>query len=102
MNENSFVNDYLLDLLPYKIASQEVWSMSAEKKKSVLKLDWNEATIEPPAEVKKAIVDFILSEDFFKLYPSTYNDELLKLLALYANVQAQMRFMSILQNYICQ
>lgn len=86
IDESSFVNDYLLNLRPYKIASQEIWSMTREMKENSLKLDWNEATIEPPPEVKKAIIDFISSEDFFRLYPSTYNDELIKLLSLYANV----------------
>ena len=86
MDENSFINDYLLDLRPYKIASQEIWSMPREIKVNALKLDWNEATIEPSSKVKQAIMDFISSEDFFRLYPSTYNDELIKLLSLYANV----------------
>ena len=86
MDESSFINDYLLNIRPYTIASQEIWSMPQKMKNNVLKLDWNEATIEPSPEVKKAIVDFISSEDFFRLYPSTYNEELIKLLSLYARV----------------
>ena len=86
MDANSFINDYLLNLRPYKVASQEIWSMPQEMKEGALKLDWNEATIEPSSEVKKAILDYVSSEKFFRLYPSTYNDELMKLLSLYANV----------------
>ena len=86
MDTKYFVNNYLMDLMPYKVASQEIWSIPHEKRENILKLDWNESTIEPAPEVKKAIADFIISEDFYRLYPSTYNNELIKLLSLYANV----------------
>lgn len=81
-----FVNDYLLNLRPYKTVPQEIWSMDREEKEKVLKLDWNEATLEPAPEVKTAVLDFLHSEDFFHLYPATYNDDLMELLSKYAGV----------------
>lgn len=86
MNTRNFMNDYLTNLRPYKSVSQEIWSMDSEDWDKTLKLDWNEATIEPAPQVKKAVLDFAASKQFFHLYPSIYNKELMELLAQYANV----------------
>lgn len=81
-----FVNDYLMNLRPYKTVPQEIWLMDKKEKEEVLKLDWNEATVEPTSEVKSAVLNFLYSEDFFHLYPATYNNDLMELLSEYAGV----------------
>lgn len=86
MHEKHFINDYLINLKPYKTVSQEIWSIDSKNWNEVLKLDWNEATVDPAPEVKETLLQFIKSEEFFHLYPSTYNRELLELLSQYANV----------------
>lgn len=86
MHSKHFMNKYLMDLLPYKTVSQEIWSINPHCWSEVLKLDWNEATIEPAPEVKKAVSDFASSMDFFHLYPSTHNKYLIKLLSQYTGV----------------
>ena len=86
MHSKHFMNKYLMDLLPYKTVSQEIWSINPHCWSEVLKLDWNEATIEPAPEVRKAVSDFVSSIDFFHLYPSTHNKYLIKLLSQYTGV----------------
>ncbi len=86
MTSKGFINSHLLDLRPYKIVPQEIWTIDPSEWENVLKLDWNESTIEPPQEVKQEIVDFIFSRDFLHLYPSTQNKELVSLLSDYAGV----------------
>lgn len=84
--DNRFVNDYILNLRPYKPVPQEIWSVEPAERGELLKLDWNEATIEPAPEVKNAIKALITNEDFFHLYPLIQNKELLGLLSQYAGV----------------
>ena len=79
-------NHYLMDLRPYKTVSQEIWSLPSEEWGKTLKLDWNESTIEPAPAIKKAVLDFVSSCDFFRLYPATFNRRLTELLAQYAGV----------------
>ena len=86
MQERTLLNRYLINLRPYMPVSQEIWSLPSEEWDNVLKLDWNESTIEPAPAVKKAVIDFVSSNDFFRLYPSTFNRKLIALLAQYAEV----------------
>lgn len=86
MQERTLLNRYLINLRPYKPVSQEIWSLPSKEWDNVLKLDWNESTIEPAPAVKKAVIDFVSSNDFFRLYPSTFNRKLIALLAQYAEV----------------
>lgn len=85
----NFANDFLLNLRPYKTVSQEIWSIGREERKKALKLDWNEATIEPAPEVRNAVAELVASEDFFHIYPSTLNSELLDSLSAYAGVPTE-------------
>lgn len=85
-DRKQFVNDYILNLRPYKPVPQEIWSVGPAERGELLKLDWNEATIEPAPEVKSAIKALITNEDFFHLYPLIQNKELLGLLSQYAGV----------------
>lgn len=89
MGNNDFANDYIMNLRPYRPVPQEIWMFDSEKRRKVLKLDWNEATIEPAPEVRDAVARLVASEDFFHLYPATLNKELLKLLSYYAGVPTE-------------
>lgn len=85
-SDKQFIKPYLLNLRPYKTATQEIWTRDPGEWDEILKLDWNEAAIEPAPEVKAAILSFVNSREFFHLYPSTFNPELLSLLSKYADV----------------
>lgn len=84
----SFVNPRLLDLKPYKVASHKIWSVPAEERSRILKLDWNEATVPPSPKVKQALKDLMEEEDFFHLYPSTFNETLMQSLSRYTGMPA--------------
>lgn len=79
----SYINKYLRNFKPYKLASHKVWIVPAEERNKILKLDWNEATIPPSPLVAERLRQLVLNENFYNLYPSTYNQELLKLLSTY-------------------
>jgi histidinol-phosphate aminotransferase len=81
-----FINKYLRNLAPYKVASHKVWEVSDEKRKSILKLDWNEATIPPSPRVKERLSKLIENENIFFLYPSTNNHEILQRLSIYTKL----------------
>lgn len=84
-----FINKYLRNLAPYKVASHKVWEVDKAERKLMLKLDWNEATIPPSPNVKKRLVQLAEQEDMFSLYPSTNNVELVNLLSSYCGVPAE-------------
>jgi len=101
-----FPNKYLRNLKPYKLASHKVWAVAPEKRKEILKLDWNEATI-PPTPVVMERIELLLKEpSFFNLYPTTYNDELLSLLAQYVELpEENIQYFGssdVLHEYICK
>jgi histidinol-phosphate aminotransferase len=81
-----FVNKYLRNLQPYKVASHKIWEVSYSEQSKFLKLDWNEATIPPSPNVKKALLELINQENIFNLYPSTHNSELIGLLSNYTGL----------------
>jgi histidinol-phosphate aminotransferase len=81
-----FINKYLRNLAPYKVASHKVWEVSVEKRKLILKLDWNEATIPPSPNVKNRLQKLVENEDIYYLYPSTNNDEILQRLSIYTKL----------------
>lgn len=81
-----FLNSHVAGLEPYRAAPQEIWERDYAEWDGILKLDWNEATVEPPPGVKGAIMDFVGSRDFLRLYPATANPELVGLLAAYSGV----------------
>lgn len=101
-----FPNKYLRNLKPYKLASHKVWAVAPGKRKEILKLDWNEATI-PPTPVVMERIELLLKEpSFFNLYPTTYNDELLSLLAQYVELpEENIQYFGssdVLHEYICK
>ena len=81
-----FINKYLRNLAPYKVASHKVWEVSNENRKSILKLDWNEATMPPTPNVKDRLSKLVENEDVYFLYPSTNNDEILQRLSIYTKL----------------
>lgn len=78
-----FINKYLRNLAPYKVASHKIWEVPAEERNQMLKLDWNEATIPPTPLVHENLSKLVHQQDVYFLYPSTNNTELLDLLASY-------------------
>jgi histidinol-phosphate aminotransferase len=81
-----FINKYLRNLAPYKVASHQVWEVSDNERKSILKLDWNEATIPPSPNVQKRLRKLVEYEDVYFLYPSTNNLEILNNLSQYSDL----------------
>ncbi len=78
-----FINKYLRNLSPYKVASHKVWEVTASERSKILKLDWNEATIPPSPKVKERILKVIQDDSIYPLYPSTHNPEIIELLSQY-------------------
>jgi histidinol-phosphate aminotransferase len=81
-----FINKYLRNLAPYKVASHKIWDVSVADRKDILKLDWNEATIPPSPRVKERLQELVKQDDIYSLYPSTNNKRLMLLLADYCSL----------------
>ncbi len=81
-----YVNKYLRNLAPYKLASHKIWDVAAEERHSILKLDWNEATIPPSPLVREHLLDLVNNHPDFNLYPCAFNVTLHSLFADYAGV----------------
>ena len=101
-----FPNKYLRNLKPYKLASHKIWQVTPAERDHVLKLDWNEATIPPTPLVKKYLMQLLDEPSFFNLYPTTLNEELLKLLSDYVGLpQENIQYFAssdALHEYICK
>lgn len=101
-----FSNKYLRNLKPYKVASHKIWSVRPEERNSMLKLDWNEASVPPSPKVRERLREIMEEPEFFNLYPTTYNERLHTLLAEYVqlpkdNVQ-YFGSSDALHEYICK
>jgi histidinol-phosphate aminotransferase len=81
-----FINKYLRNLAPYKVASHKIWEVPAEERKKILKLDWNEATIPPSPLVNERLTKLVSQQEVYYLYPSTHNVELIELLSKYTSL----------------
>lgn len=81
-----YVNKFLRNLAPYKVASHKIWEVPPDERSKILKLDWNEATIPPTPLVKEKILELVSNHPCFNLYPSSYNEELHLLFSEYAGV----------------
>ena len=85
--ENSFyINKYLQGIKPYKASSHKIWDVSSKERESILKLDWNEASIPPTPLVEIRIKTLIENCNFLNLYPQTHNDLLLNLLNVFTAI----------------
>ncbi len=78
-----FANKYVKVLKPYPLVSHKAWEF--ENSKDVLKLDWNEATIEPSLKVKENIIKF-LENGNMQWYPDVNNKLLLEELSKYVRL----------------
>jgi histidinol-phosphate aminotransferase len=78
-----FVNKYIKKLKPYPLVSHRAWEIQGSQ--NILKLDWNEATIQPSPRVKQSILNF-LEHGNMNWYPDVNNTLLLEELSLYNNL----------------
>lgn len=85
----SLWNETLETIKPYTVASHKIWAVEPGERGRILKLDWNESTIPPSPLVKKRLQELMEQEDFFRLYPSTFNEELMARLAQYTGLPAE-------------
>ena len=79
-------NKNIQKLVPYTPISHDVWNLKTYD--DILKLDWNEATINPSPQVFKRIYEF-LNQGKLNWYPNTQNITLLKVLSLYTNQDSE-------------
>lgn len=82
----SYINKYLRNFKPYKLASHKIWAVDPTERGKILKLDWNEATIPPSPLVSERLKKIVLNDNFYNFYPSTCNEELLRLLSEYTKL----------------
>lgn len=106
MSAERFMNKFLMNLKPYRSVSQEIWEKDPHEWDGILKLDWNESTIEPSIKIRKAIEKYWDEYNFLHLYPCTYNSELLRVISSFANVPSEnIQYFSSsdsLHEYICK
>lgn len=106
MSAERFMNRFSMNLRPYKSISQEIWITDSKEWENILKLDWNEATIEPSSKVREALDSYWNSHKFLHLYPSVSNNRLQMALSQYANVpENNVQYFSSsdsLHEYICK
>lgn len=81
-----YINKYLRNFIPYKVASHKIWTVDINERQNILKLDWNEATIPPSPNVGDRIRKIANGPQFYNLYPATLNIELLDLLSRYVEL----------------
>lgn len=81
-----FINKYLRNIIPYRVASHKIWTVDDKDRAAILKLDWNESTIPPSPKVNERIQRLVNGPCFYQFYPSTYNEELLNLLSKYIDI----------------
>lgn len=86
---NKYINKYLRNFIPYKLASHKIWTVAPEERGKMLKLDWNEATIPPSPNVQKRLLKLVQGEPFYNLYPCTVNQPLLQALSSYLEIPEQ-------------
>ena len=71
-------NESLDQVKPYTVASHKIWAVSPAERGGILKLDWNEAAVPPSPLVRRRLRELLDQDDFFHLYPSTFNEDLLR------------------------
>ena len=81
-----FFKPEVLSIQPYRLASHDAWNVDED----VLKLDWNESTINVPDYLINEIVDLLESRTLkLNWYPDTNNAELRFLLADYVELPVE-------------
>ncbi|HEC2860404.1 TPA: histidinol-phosphate aminotransferase family protein, partial [Campylobacter jejuni] len=79
-------NKNIQNLKPYMSIPHDIWNF--KNYDNVLKLDWNEATINPSPKVFEHIYQF-LNSGKLNWYPNTKNIELLRALSLYTKQDSE-------------
>lgn len=101
-----FINKYLRNLKPYKLASHKIWAVNPQKRSGILKLDWNEATVPPSPKVEARLRELLDGPGFFNLYPTTRNDRLLEAISGFTGLPAEniqyFGSSDVLHEYICR
>lgn len=83
----NYINKYLRNFSPYKLASHKIWTVEPAERSKILKLDWNESVLSPSPKVIERLRELVLNDNiFYNYYPSTYNHELLRLLSEYVGL----------------
>ena len=102
----SFINKYLRNLKPYKLASHKIWAVKPQERADILKLDWNEATVAPSPKVDARIRELLDGPGFFNLYPTTKNDRLLAAISAFIGLpEENVQYFGssdVLHEYICR
>lgn len=83
----SYINKYLRNFKPYNVASHKIWQVNPSNRDGILKLDWNEATIEPAPQVSERLKRLLQDGAFLNLYPATCNSTIIKLLSDYTGLE---------------
>lgn len=83
MPKQKDMNKYLKNFKPYRLVKHKAWEI--DDKSTVLKLDWNEATIRPSPRVIESVIDFI-SSGKINWYPDLDNEVLITELSKYCDV----------------
>lgn len=86
---NKYINKYLRNFVPYKLASHKIWTVDPDERSKILKLDWNEATIPPSPNVQKRLLKLVKEEPFYNLYPCTVNQAIVRALSSYLEIPEQ-------------
>ncbi|MBQ8462153.1 MAG: histidinol-phosphate aminotransferase family protein [Bacteroidales bacterium] len=101
-----FINKYLRNLKPYKLASHKIWAVEPKDREGILKLDWNEATVPPSPKVTARVKELLDGPGFFNLYPTTKNDRLLEAIAGFVKLPIEniqyFGSSDVLHEYICR
>ena len=85
-----FSNSILKQIKSYKVSSPKAWALANDQE--VLKLDWNESTINPSPKVYKTISDSVINKKW-NWYPDINNEKLIQALSDYCGVnQNQLQF----------
>lgn len=79
-----FENYFIKRIIPYKLSSHNAWNYIYDKE--VLKLDWNESSIEPSPLVKERILKEVKTGRL-NWYPNTNNKNLISKIADYNHVK---------------
>jgi histidinol-phosphate aminotransferase len=78
-----FLNKYVKNMQEYSVASHQIWEEGRDT--DLLKIDWNESTINPSHVVKDRIQS-LLNDNSLNLYPNVCNVKFKKALSEYAKV----------------
>jgi len=80
-----FWNEHVLNLEPYKVSSHSAWKHFEDP--NILKLDWNEATVNPPKPVMDDMYSY-LNTGRLNWYPDINNQQLREEIAQYCDVDS--------------